>query len=159
MKKTAQLRANKTTKPMTNAQKQDLDIQRLTANKSKNVIWHKRSKLQPDADILSPVKATKDVWHSSTTDQDQEVMRQYQTHEGAWNMPKVLEDKQPMSGPGIYMTKKELGVMPEDTLGTADRQMNSQIPVKATTTFSPIKKGTFNHIAKKNGAKDAIVAG
>jgi hypothetical protein len=87
--------------------------QTITNNKGPQ-IWPGRSKLRKEK---SPVSK----FNSSTTDGDQEELRTCQTNDGAWRHGS-LEEFQPRSGPGHYMTVQELGLLPDDVIGPSNQK-------------------------------------
>ncbi len=126
------VKANKTSTPLSQKTKELLDTKVVT----------KTTRNMPKRSTLRSEKKPDSTFCSTTTDGDQELQRKAQT--GDWVDPK-LSDKQPLSGPGHTLTKQELGIMPEDTLGTADRKLSAQIPSKKTTTAAPVKGGGWTH--------------
>jgi hypothetical protein len=136
-------KATKTSKPLTQAQKKQLDAKRITANI-----------VPPYGHGKSGVKAQtepKHTWHNSNVDGDQETHRNYQTNSGAWDYGTMPMMPHQPSGPGSkWLKTRELGVMPEETLPAGGGDYTQQIPIKSEKDEAAVKRGQHVHTAKHN---------
>jgi hypothetical protein len=137
---TTRAKADKTATPQSQSTKKSRDAKLVQKTSSsldgKQPAMHGRSKLRDE-------KTPDHKFDSSTTDQDNEHVRGYQTQDGAWDYGQMA-DHQPSSGPGSYLTKQELGVMPEDGIALSGQP---QPLAGKMTTISPIRKGQWAHTA------------
>jgi hypothetical protein len=135
MKKT--IKADKTSLPLTQAQKAALDTKTITKNESTGQIWPGRSELRPEPRYDGPQGQEIDL----------EYQRRMNTNDGRWS-PGAMADEQPRSGPGQYLNVQELPIMPEDVIGPTNEKDPLPQPKGNKKTIASVKAGQWGYDAK-----------
>jgi hypothetical protein len=126
-------RADKTTEPQCKAMRKASDEKRITDNVMHG---HGKSALRPE---------NTPTMKNPLADNENASMEHYGRADSNWVYDGKMVDHQPVGPGGKWLKTRELGIMPEDALGTYDPASDKHIPIKSETDRVAVQKAHWQH--------------